>query len=102
MEDNAKDIRRTLRYIIMECLAKKPPVVILDDDMSGLVTAADEVVERILYEIDGLFHAIYGMKIIKAPTSPVQGITKARELATDAFLESIAQQANHSCPAATS
>jgi len=94
--DDAKAIRKTLRYIIIECLRKKPPeFVILDNDLGGLVPEADVIVKDILYKIHDLFYIKLGQQIYRSkdPSVSVQNAKGTLYMAAiDDFLDAIEQR----------
>jgi hypothetical protein len=86
------DIRKDLRYIILECLTHKPPehIIIGDETLGGLVGVADEAANTILHEIEGLFYSKMGELLVSSSWAEYEE-ESLWEMATKDFLTAIGQ-----------
>lgn len=87
------DIRKDLHSIILECLVRKPPevVVIGDETLGGMADTAEMVVETILMKMESLFYTLLGSKIADGNWGIDDPTELYREVAME-YLEAIEQQ----------
>lgn len=60
------DIRKEIHKLILECLVKKPPkLILIDETLGGMTLDADTVVETIMMKLGSLYFVLLGRERIK-------------------------------------